>query len=282
MPRREPIFNIPPVVLLVLGTLFVVHILRLLVSDARDVQWLLNLAFVPGRLTYAFAPSRVAAALIALSGQGENGLREAQIGRFFLDDGRMEPWTVVTYGLLHADWAHLGLNALWLLAFGAPVARRLGPVRFLFFLLVATLAGAVAHYATHMLDLQPVIGASAAVSGCMGAALRFMFQPEVPVSAIIGLSETGREEAFRQPLIPLPQLFRDRRAVAFVLAWFLTNLLFGIGSLSLGFSEGAVAWQAHIGGFLLGLLLFPLFDRRRPPPLWRDDPPGADEGSRAA
>ena len=267
LPRREPVFNIPPAILLVLGTLITVHVLRLIVPDTWDIQALSDLAFVPGRITYAYAPSRVASALIALSGQGEDGLRQAQVGRFFLGDGSLKPWTVVTYGLLHADWAHLGLNGLWLLAFGAPVARRLGFARFLAFLIAATVAGAAAHYATHLVDLQPVIGASAAVSGCMGAALRFMFQPKVPVSAIIGLSEQEREDAFHQPLVRLLDLVRDRRAATFLVAWFLTNLLFGLGSLPLGFAGGAIAWQAHIGGFLLGLLCFPLFDRRPSSPM---------------
>lgn len=263
-PRREPVTNIPPAILLVLGVLIAIHIVRLIVPEAWDVQILLNLAFVPGRVTYGFDPARVATALIALSTQGEDGLRQAQVGRFFLGDGTFEPWTVLSYGLLHADWVHLGLNGVWLLAFGTPVARRLGPPRLLLFLAAATLAGALAHYLTHPVDLQPVIGASAAISGCMGAALRFMFQPRTPVAAIIGISDQARVEAFRQPLVALRDLFRDRRAIAFLIAWFLTNLLFGIGSKALGLTDGVVAWEAHIGGFLLGFLCFPVFDRARP------------------
>lgn len=243
-----------------LAALLGIHVLRLLVPPDWDDQIVLHLSFIPGRVTYAFDPSRVVQAVMGQASGGDLGLARAQLGRSILLNSGLEPWTVVTYGLLHADWAHLGLNAVWLLAFGAPVARRLGLLRFLAFLLATTVAGAAAHYVTHIVDLQPVIGASAAVSGCMGAALRFMFQPEVPVSAIIGLSEAGRQEAFRRPIVPLLALARDRRAASFFIAWFVTNLLFGIGSLSLGPSEGAVAWQAHIGGFLLGLLGFRLFD----------------------
>lgn len=274
-PRREPIFNVPPVILLVLGALFAVHIVRLLVPEGWDDQILLHLSFIPGRVTFAFDATRVAQAIVALASRSESGLVQAQLGRSILMNSGLEPWTILTYGLLHADWAHLGLNALWLLAFGAPVARRLGSVRFLSFLLAATLAGAIAHYATHIVDLQPVIGASAAVSGCMGAALRFMFQPEVPVSAMITLSERGREEAFRRPVVSLLDLVRDRRAATFLAAWFITNLLFGIGWTALGFAEGAIAWQAHIGGFLLGLLAFRLFDSRSSGPV-RLEPPEQD------
>ncbi len=265
-PRREPIFNVPSTILLVLVALVAIHVLRLLVPPDWDDQIVLHLSFIPGRVTFAFDPARVAQAVMAQASGGDVGLAQAQLGRSILLSSGLEPWTVVTYGLLHADWAHLGLNAVWLLAFGAPVARRLGLARFLVFLLATTVAGAAAHYATHIVDLQPVIGASAAVSGCMGAALRFMFQPQVPVSAIIGLPEQARQEAFRRPLVPLLTLARDRRAASFFVAWFVTNLLFGIGSVSLGLTEGAVAWQAHIGGFLLGLLGFRLFDAPSPAP----------------
>lgn len=257
---------------MVLGGLIAIHLVRLLLPDAWDAEVLRRLAFVPGRLTYAFAPSRVAGALIALSSQGQEGLRAAQVGRFFLGNGTQQPWTVVTYGLLHASGAHLGLNGVWLLAFGTPIARRLGSGRFAAFIIAATAAGAAGHYATHMFDLQPVIGASAAVSGCMGAALRFVFQPELPVSVGLGLSGPPPAEAARAPVVPLLDLFRDRRAATFLIAWFLTNLLFGIGPASLGFTEGIVAWQAHIGGFLLGLLFFPLFDRAPPPALGSGGP----------
>ncbi|HEX4766963.1 MAG TPA: rhomboid family intramembrane serine protease [Lichenihabitans sp.] len=274
-PRREPIFNIPRDLLLVMAVLVAIHGLRQIIPQDWDDAILLRLAFEPGTITYAFDPARVTRAVQALSSEGAAGLAQAQWARFILQDYGLQPWTVLTYGLLHASWAHVGLNLLWLLAFGAPVARRLGTPRLILFLCGGSLAGALAHYLTHWLDLQPVIGASAAVSACMGAVLRFVFQPRLPVSSLIGLSDPARDVAARQPLVSLGAMVRDRRAVTFLIAWFATNLLFGIGAISAGLTGGAVAWQAHIGGFLFGLLALPLFDRPAqvvPPALDGPDP----------
>ncbi len=260
MPRRQPVFNIPASVLLVVVVLVTIHLVRQFIPERLDDTLFSWSAFVPGRLTFAFAPNRVIDATVVLAGQGAEGYREAQAGRFFLGDGSLQPWTTITYALLHADWAHVGLNAVWLLAFGTPVARRFGFVRFLAFLIVTAVAGAVVHYLSHPLDLAPVVGASASVSGCMGATLRFMFQPHVPLAAVIGAAEDGRRQAFLQPTQTLREVLADRRAVAFLVAWFATNLLFGLGSIALGAGNGPIAWEAHIGGFMTGLLLFRLFD----------------------
>ena len=70
----------------------------------------------------------------------------------------------------------------------------------------------------------------------------------------------GDEAAYRVPAIPLAGVLRDPRVLAFVVVWFGINILFGLGSLPLTGSDQVVAWQAHIGGFLAGLLLFSWFD----------------------
>ena len=262
-------FNIPSGILAVLAGLAGIHLLRQIIPEAWDDRVLLGLAFEPGTLTFAADPARVLSSLRALAMQGDEGLRQAQFGRFVLDQGGVQPWTVLTYGLLHADWAHIGLNGLWLLAFGTPVARRLGTARFWLFLGAASVAGALVHYATHPLDLTPVIGASAAVSGCMGAALRFMFQPARPVTDILGFADRDRIEPAEAAIMPFSAMLRDRRVVTFLIVWFLTNLVFGLVSQPLGLTSGAIAWEAHIGGFLFGILALPVFDRRRasePPP----------------
>ncbi len=260
IPAREPIFKIPAVILFTLVVLLLIHAIRLVIPDALDFEVLARLAFVPGRLTYLFDPEPVVNALMRLAAGTPEALQQAQVGRYFLRDGVAQPWTVLTYGLLHANWTHLGLNSVWLLAFGSPVARRVGPWRCLALLGVTTLAGALAHWLTHPFDLQPVIGASAAVSGCMGASLRFIFQPRRTLASIVGLTAPERQAALGEPRVPLAALLRDRRAVGFFVAWFVTNLMFGLGAVSLGLSDAAVAWEAHIGGFLAGLVLFPLFD----------------------
>ena len=72
---------------------------------------------------------------------------------------------------------HLGFNAVWLLAFASPVARRFGARRFLLFFAVTIAAGALAYLLAHAGALAPMIGASAGISGMMGAAARFAFEP---------------------------------------------------------------------------------------------------------
>ncbi|MGI3902509.1 MAG: rhomboid family intramembrane serine protease [Janthinobacterium lividum] len=260
---RQPIFNIPAGVLAILLVLVGMHLGRQVIPETWDEALFSHLAFVPGRLTYAIAPDRVVASAVGLAGQGADGYRQAQIERFVVGDGSSDLWTTVTYALLHADWAHIGLNAVWLLAFGSPVARRFETWRFFAFLIVTAWAGALVQWAAHPLDFMPVIGASAAVSGCMGASLRFMFQPHVPMAAIIDTDEQGRGQAFVQPALTLRQVLTERRAVTFMVAWFATNLLFGLGSVSFGMG-GPIAWEAHIGGFATGLILFSLFDPVRP------------------
>lgn len=267
-PKRQPVFNIPGAVVAALLVLVGIHLARQVIPEAWDDALFARLAFVPGRLSYAVVPDRVVGGIVALAGQGPEGYRLAQAERFYLGDGTGQVWTTVTYGLLHADGVHIGLNGIWLLAFGTPAARRFGPWRFFSFLGVTAFAGAMAQWAAHPFDLAPVIGASAAVSGCMGATLRFMFQPHVSMAAILDAGDDGRLRAFLRPARPLRDVVRDRRALTFLVAWFVTNLLFGLGSGVLGLASGPIAWEAHIGGFLAGLVLFRAFD-----PIRRDGAP---------
>ncbi len=101
-----------------------------------------------------------------------------------------------------------------------------------------------------------MIGASAAVSGMMAAAIRFAFQPHGPIA----LWQQKDERAYHIPALPLISALRDPRIIAFLVVWFGINLLFGLGSVPLVGEGQTVAWEAHIGGFLAGLLLFSLFD----------------------
>jgi membrane associated rhomboid family serine protease len=72
----------------------------------------------------------------------------------------------------------------------------------------------------------------------------------------------GRDDpaAYRVPALPLMAALRDGRVLAFLAVWFGLNVVFGTGAVSIDASEQQVAWQAHIGGFLVGLLAFALFD----------------------
>ena len=232
--QREPIFNIPAVVVALLFALAGVHLVRtLLLSTEQDVELLLTFAFIPARYDSS----------IVLGGALPGG-------------GGAQVWTFVSYALLHADWTHYSLNAIWLLPFGSALARRFGAARFLVFFAVTAAAGAAAHLATHPGEEAPVIGASAAISGTMAAAMRFAFQRGGP----LGFWRKGEEADYRVPAIPLRGVLRDRRVLIFLVVWFGINLLFGLGTMPLAGEGQVVAWQAHIGGFVAGLLLFSWFD----------------------
>ncbi|HEY5225689.1 MAG TPA: rhomboid family intramembrane serine protease [Methylovirgula sp.] len=258
--HRERIFNLPPVVLAAVIVLVGIYVVQSQLPDV-NIKLLGNFSFVPGRFTVLFDPAAIAASLDAAQ---THGAIYGAVARFFLGDGRPLWWTPITYAFLHASFLHVGFNCLWLVAFGAPVARRFGAPRFLLFCLVTALAGALAHYLTHMNALQPVIGASAVVSGTMAAALRFVFQPHVPLEHFADMDLRPNEGAYWKPALPLRSVFTDRTAVVFLGAWFFANLLFGLAPQLSGLAGASIAWQAHIGGFVAGLVAFPLFDRPAP------------------
>jgi membrane associated rhomboid family serine protease len=101
-----------------------------------------------------------------------------------------------------------------------------------------------------------MIGASASVSGTMGAATRFAFVQ----GSFLTPRNGGADAAAKVPALPLWKSLRNGRVMTFVALWFATNLIFGIGYFNVGGAVQTVAWQAHIGGFLAGLFLFSLFD----------------------
>jgi membrane associated rhomboid family serine protease len=165
-------------------------------------------------------------------------------------------WTFVTYAFIHGNATHLIVNSVWLLPVGSALARRIGTIRFLLFFAVTAAAGAAFHLATNFGSVQVVIGASGAISGYMAASTRFAFQRGGPLDLL-----RAGDAAYRVPAVPLIALVRDMRIVAFIGTWLGVNMLVGLGGLAMPGVEEAVAWQAHIGGFLAGLLLFDLFDR---------------------
>src|SRR5260370_14172227 len=132
-------------------------------------------------------------------------------------------------------------------------------------------AGALTHLVTHWGELMPMIGASAAVSGFMAGAIRFAFQRGGPLT----MFRHEEPAAYLVPAAPLSFALRDPRIMVFLLAWFGLNLLFGIGSIGLPGAEQSIAWEAHIGGVVSRLLLFPPLFPRPPPPPPASPPQGA-------
>jgi len=253
--HREPFINAPRAIVGLILALILIQALRGFVSDAFDIEILLSFGFVPARLALALDPGRyddIAARAVEDLAVGTTSQRLLFV-KAALDDGALKPWTFITYAFLHGSWPHVALNSLWLLAFGSPVARRFGDLRFLFFFFVCAVAGAIAHALVHSTDVIPMVGASAAISGAMAAATRFALRSDVPL--VVLRADPGVMD--RLPAKPLLQALADRRVLVFLIVWFGTNLVFGLVP---GLSEGTVAWEAHVGGFLAGLLLFPLFD----------------------
>lgn len=232
--RRQPIFNIPDSVLWMLGILVAVHLARQFLVPELDSEVLLSGAFIPVRYV-------------------EGGAQ--------LPGGQLARWTSpITYMLLHADFMHLAMNSVWLLAFGAPVAKRLGGPGFWLFSIVCGVVGIGLHLVFNWATLGTVIGASGAVSGMTAAALRFYF-----AALRMGSAGVLKEHPKAVPLTSIPAMLRDPQILVVIGVWLLLNVGFGFAGAYFTGGEG-IAWQTHIGGFLAGLLLFGQFDRLFTPP----------------
>jgi membrane associated rhomboid family serine protease len=154
--------------------------------------------------------------------------------------------SVLTSMFVHADLLHLGFNMLFLWVFGNNVEDRLGHVRFTVFYLVTGFAASFAHIAFNPLSEIPTVGASGAISGVLGAYI-VLFPHATVVS-----------------LLPLGIFFWPIRTPAWVSLglWFVGQFLGGLVGLG-RVQQGGVAFLAHIGGFVAGLLLIVPFGGRR-------------------
>ncbi|WOS64102.1 rhomboid family intramembrane serine protease [Sinorhizobium fredii] len=221
---REPAFNLPQGLTFVLLFLVAIHAIRTYVlPETLDQEVILNFAFLPARYTIPL---------------GEQGL--------------VWLWTPVTYSFLHGSWEHLIFNIFWMVAFGAPVVRRIGVARLAVFWCLSAAAAVALHVVFHWGEMAVVVGASGVVSGLMGAAARFVFSPSGRIS---------RQFAHLNRRLSLAETLTNRSVLVFTGIWFLTNSLIGLGLFSMG-GAGSVAWEAHIGGFLFGFFLFGWFDPR--------------------
>jgi membrane associated rhomboid family serine protease len=228
---REPILTLPAALTTYIVLIAVIHLRVLLPPEVEN--WTIDV--------FGFIPKRYDSTLLDYTFPGGAGAKV---------------WTFVTYSLLHANLSHIGFNVLWLLPFGSALARRFGAIRFFIFMAVTAAAGALAHLVTHEHAVAPMIGASASVSGTMAAAIRFAFVK----GSFLSFSRGDADLAARVPALSLSRALRNRRVLAFLAVWFGVNILFGVGSIAIGIDGASVAWQAHIGGFFAGLVLFSLFD----------------------
>jgi len=159
--------------------------------------------------------------------------------------------TLFSAMFLHGSILHVLGNMLYLWIFGDNVEDAMGPVRFLIFYLLCGTVAAFAQIAIAPGSSVPTIGASGAIAGVLGA--YFVLYPYAKVLTIIPIF-------FFLRLIAIPAVF----LIGF---WFVLQVISGAGSFG---ASGGVAWFAHIGGFVAGLLLVGLFRRRAVPlTLWR-------------
>ncbi len=160
--------------------------------------------------------------------------------------------TVFTSMFVHGGLFHLGGNMLYLWIFGDNVEDRIGRLKFLVFYLLSGLAAAATQIWTDPASKIPMIGASGAISGVLGAYL-FLF-PHARVLTLIPLG-------FFYRLVEVPALI----VLGF---WIVVQVLNGVGTL--GVQVGGVAWFAHIGGFVAGLGMVVLLSGGRKRLYWRD------------
>jgi membrane associated rhomboid family serine protease len=253
---REPIFNLPAVVIVSLAILVAIHGLRdFFLSDEVNFEILINWAVIPARWAEAYGGVPADEILNAVSSgrTGEPSL-PLELAQYVLGQQAGHPLSGLTYAFLHGSWTHVLVNGVWLAAFGTPVARRCGALRFLLLAAASALAGAVFYTIVHPLQVIPLIGASAAVSGMMAAAAWFMFSP--PSWMLEGRISEPHERQ-RESLVGL---FTNRQVLLFLGVWLVINYFSAVLAQPLGVTDASIAWEAHIGGFLAGLLVFPLID----------------------
>jgi membrane associated rhomboid family serine protease len=221
-PSQGPFLNVPLVLVALILVIVAAYIDYALAPFDRELVLLRQFAFIPARYSAEY------------------------LHAFHRDSGSLLDRAIpfVSYIFLHANVTHLTINMVWLLAFGAIVARRFGALPFLLFFLLCGIGGAVTHLAFNWGSDSPVVGASAAISGLMAAAFRMM-------------SFTDRSLDSRPDLAPI----FSQRILVWSAVWAVVNVVAGLTGLGAGPGVQLVAWQAHLGGYFTGLFLAYPFDR---------------------
>ena len=219
---REPFLRAPNAVIALIAVLVAAHVARVFAPTSVSNRLLDNYALNPARYSAQFLTAH-----------------HADAGSF-LD--RVLPF--FGYMLLHADTMHIAINCVWLLAFGPIVARRFGGIAFFVFFVLCGLAGALCYVALNWGQDAAAIGASGAISGLMGAAIRMIRirQPYLNGAAL--------------PLVPI----FSNQVLGFSAVWLAVNLATGLVGIGFGGDYQAVAWEDHMGGYLAGLVLAGVFE----------------------
>ncbi len=228
----SPFLNVPGIVKLSVYVLVLIHLFVYWINPNIQAYAIYGYSFIPARFSSTIDVPQLPGAAY---------------------------WSALTYSLLHGSVTHLLFNSLWLLVFGTPVARRLPGWKFLAIAAAGSIGGALTTLAFHWNEIIILIGASAAVSALMAAAIPIMFGNGSL------LRRLGTEQRARAAtVLPFRELIEDRSALAFMAMFLGVTLLTGatqyVSSTAL-IGENTIAWEAHIGGFIFGLLAFYLLDK---------------------
>ena len=158
-------------------------------------------------------------------------------------------WPFLTHQFLHGGWLHIIFNMWTLWIFGDNVEDRMGPLRFGIFYLTCGILAGVTQLLTNSDSTVPSVGASGAIAGVLGAYLLFF-----PTARLVVMF----------PIFFFPFFF-EVPAVLYLGIWFFSQLFSGTLALAGPQNVGGIAWWAHVGGFVGGMLLCGLFVRRRRP-----------------
>lgn len=232
-PEHQPMVNMPSFVLGLIGAMWAIHVASVVILSNETMGEL--------RMWFGFIPMR---------------FLEPQ-----LIDGGAWPliWTGFTHAMLHVGWEHIILNTAWLAIFGTPVAQRYGSKAFFTVFFAGALGGALllsAHYLSDPTQFLVLIGASGGVAALTGASLRFMFQPLVVATH----PETGQRIALGRRTATIKQMFMHKQSAWFAGIWLAMNLAIPLADIFFNMQIN-IAWEAHIGGFIVGMLLPSLFDK---------------------
>jgi membrane associated rhomboid family serine protease len=166
-------------------------------------------------------------------------------------------WPFLTSQFLHGSWVHVIANMWTLWIFGDNVEDRMGALRFSLFYLTCGIAAGLVHCLVNPDSTIPAVGASGAIAGVMGA--YFLLFPAARVVVLV-------------PVLFVPFFF-EVPAVTYLVVWAVAQVFSGTLAMAGPGDVGGVAWWAHAGGFLTGLVLqFVFVDRGRASrPVWRDE-----------
>src|SRR5882672_1146828 len=193
-------------------------------------------------LTYALIALNVLFFFVEMTGGETFIMQWAFVPRRFMAGPFADAPTLFSSMFMHAGWAHLGGNMLYLWIFGDNVEDRFGHIRFLIFYLLCGLAATAAQLSFSLESDVPNLGASGAIAGVLGAYV-LMF-PQGRVRVLQG-----------SQVVQMPALM----VIGF---WIVLQFFSGIGSIANTADTGGVAYMAHIGGFLAGLVLTFVFRGR--------------------